>query len=122
MLTKREAASDTRDFFHLFATRTFGAGDEAEVGESSTNGRRLGVLETGDGVDVAVTLSLACPTGCRREGVVGATIDERLEGDFSFVARYQLGVDPSLRVARIEKLDPLGDRCVLIRIEERIGF
>src|SRR5206468_10990502 len=103
-------------------TWTLGARDESEIGERAADRGGLGILETSDRIDVAVALALAGPTCRGRSRVARITVDERLERDRAVDVRDQLCIDTTLRIARVEHLDPLGDGRVLFWIEKGIGL
>src|SRR6478672_7549321 len=121
-LPKRQAPSYSRDFFDLFATRTSRAGGKSEVRQCAPDGRRLGVLETGDGIYVAVAFLFGCPSGGGRQTLGGGAVDERLEGDLAAFTSDELGIDSTFGKARIEQLDALGDGRVLVGTEKRVGL
>src|SRR4051812_8810718 len=108
-LTERQGAPHARDLLHFLSTRTLGAGDESEIGKRAADRGCLGVLETRDGVHIAITFALRRPSRCCGMSLRRAAINQRLEGDLAGFPRYELRVDPAVGKPGIEQLDALGD-------------
>src|SRR3954471_12770894 len=119
-LTERQGAPHARDLLHFLSARSFGAGDESEIGKRAADRGGLGVLEARDGVHIAITFALRRPSRCSGVNLGRAAINQRLEGDLATFPRYELSVDPAVRKPGIEQLDALGDCGVLLGVEERI--
>ena len=92
-------------------------GQEAEVGERSPDGGGLGVLEAGDGVDLAIAHPLGGPARGGRLTVVRGAVDGGAEDDLLLGVLNQLGEDAAGRVLLIEELDARGHRRVALGVE-----
>jgi len=93
---------------------------ETEVRERAAYGGRLGVLETGDGVDVAVTDALGRETGGGRSLLAYRPEDERLHGDLVPGSRDEPSEDAPGGVAGVEQRDAVGNRRVLACVQPQL--
>lgn len=78
-LAHRLAGSLARHLRHLLIARPLLRRGESEVGQRATDRRSLGVLQTGDLVDLTATLELACPSYRGGLGVSLVPIDAGFE-------------------------------------------
>ena len=88
-----EARAGPSRLRRLLGARPEPRGQEAEVGERSPDGGGLGVLETGNGVDLAIAHALGGPARGGRLTVVRGAVDGGAEDDLLVGVLNQLGED-----------------------------